>query len=819
MVTVIQAHPSVERMPHRIDSGILRRRGGRAGTPAPAAYCGVPDLDRIEPHARLAETWWPPLRNVWTPVGWKDHLFRFAVLYNGTVFAQPHVLPETYYSAKWADQNLQLSFYPSSFGDLPVKMPDGWQLSDGGDGGVGDQGWSEDAAPVLWTEWLLGNDYNVGGTKYLPNGLVLRQEIFAHLGSGSDVKTGVEPLYAWIRLSVSHVDELRAPEFYHCAIHVGNPHVGRSMFHEDNLNVYASKGAYPRELTLEITDQTNPSQFFLKEANGNARLAGMTSTGAVKLVEREEGSRDYFLDVTLPCKQGYHVDFVVPMLCEPVEELEQEMKLTYEGALDNANAFWSQKPSTAATVETPEAQVNGAFRHSVRLAEMITETNPENGQQSFLTGSWNYERLWATPTSMTTHMLLDLLGHHPFARQHLKIFRENQGQRIAPGPAYKEHPGYFSAPEALMRVDWVTDHGAILQQICKHALLSGDEEFIEQWTDPIIKACDFLKDARAMKGHGGVEGVLPPATATDEEVPIQATWNVAWSHKAMRSAVRLLKRIDHPRAEEFEKEAEDMRAVFRKSYAEACRGMPTWKDKEGKEYAFLPTSLSQGANVYHPFYLDAGPLVLVWAGLMDADEDMMRSMVKFFREGPNQKIYDARGNMHQRAVLTHEISSCEPCYSWNIYHSWQLHDRRRYLEGMYSLLTAAMSDQTFSGCEHRHGIFSVLAPNAMFVHLARLSVIDDELQEDELQLLRLVPLAWLRTDFTTRFDNMPTEYGPVSIQFKLADAGKCLEVHFQPPFRQPPREVILHIPPVPGLEKALINGESKLVRPGEQLRL
>ena len=25
---------------------------------------------------------WPPQKNVWTPIGWKDHLFRFQVVYN-----------------------------------------------------------------------------------------------------------------------------------------------------------------------------------------------------------------------------------------------------------------------------------------------------------------------------------------------------------------------------------------------------------------------------------------------------------------------------------------------------------------------------------------------------------------------------------------------------------------------------------------------------------------------------------------------------------------------------------------------------------------
>ena len=77
---------------------------------------------------------------------------------------------------------------------------------------------------------------------------------------------------------------------------------------------------------------------------------------------------------------------------------------------------------------------------------------------------------------------------------------------------------------------------------------------------------------------------------------------------------------------------------------------------------------------------------------------------------------------------------------------------------MYSLLTGALSRQTYIACETRHGIFGIPA-NQMLVDLIRLSVIDDAIQDNELHLLRLVPQAWLTTDYVTRFENMPTEFG------------------------------------------------------------
>jgi len=114
--------------------------------------------------------------------------------------------------------------------------------------------------------------------------------------------------------------------------------------------------------------------------------------------------------------------------------------------------------------------------------------------------------------------------------------------------------------------------------------------------------------------------------------------------------------------------------------------------------------------------------------------------------------------------------------------------------------------QTYIGGEWRHGIYGIVIPNAMFVDLARLSVVDDVIAEDELHLLRLVPLAWVTSDHQTKFENMPTEFGPVTVKFKLSDNGKALDATYEPKFRHQPKKVILHMPPIESLYKVTING-------------
>ncbi|NUQ64532.1 MAG: hypothetical protein HUU20_18865 [Pirellulales bacterium] len=89
--------------------------------------------------------------------------------------------------------------------------------------------------------------------------------------------------------------------------------------------------------------------------------------------------------------------------------------------------------------------------------------------------------------------------------------------------------------------------------------------------------------------------------------------------------------------------------------------------------------------------------------------------------------------------------------------------------------------------------------------LARLAVVDDQIRENELHLLRLCPLPWLTADKEASFARLPTEFGPVTLKFRLADRGKTLRVEFSPRFRLAPQRVMLHVPPLDGLSSVVLN--------------
>ena len=756
----------------------------------------------IEPNYAAACNWWSDLPNIWTPVGWQDHLFRFNVLWDGTIVAQTQEIwwgPPDCTEAVIGHTNRRTEAWKNQ-GVLLFCSP--LRACSGGDSWRGDdnthmQGWKACPTPVLWTERAH-------------DGILYRQEIFAHVPGGQALRRGDEPLFAWIRLSLADmIDALPLENEVAFGLGIQGDHLTANMSYRNNIVLRGEKAIYQRPLKIA---GRSPGAVRIMEPDGRVRL-GVVPGAQCKLRFTTSNPNDTAAHLHIEgikVKKGAQVDVLLPMVPVDRKVFERELALGFDGALREADRFWAPLASTGATIQVPELPVTQAIQHSVRLSRLLTEKNPATGKYCKFNGSLVYINLWSTPVAMELIMLNDMLGEHDFVARYLEIFKDEQGTVIPPGSCYQQHPGYFSTPALYKAHDWLSDNGAILYIFSMHGLLSGDADYIAQFTDAIVKSCDWIKTYRALKGHGGYEGVLPAAVATDKLTRIQAVWSDGWNYKGLCAAVRLLKRIGHPRAAEFEQEARDYKAAFGKALRDKCRNMPVWKDAQGKSHVIVPTALSgdQREETRHPFYLDGGPLVLVFTGLIDASDPLMRGTALWFREGPPRRFARPDGCAFEGQVpyLEHEMSSCEPCYSWNVFHSWQLGDREKFLEGMYSLFAGGLSRKTFISCETRGGITGNVFAAPLAIYLARLAVIDDELVDGELHLLRMMPLAWLKSDQLAFFENMPTEFGPVTLTAKLSPDGKTLAVAFKPKFRQPPCRVVLHVPPVSGLRAVTVNG-------------
>lgn len=741
----------------------------------------------IEPNLQTASAWWSELPAKWTPFGWKDHIFRFNVLYNGLIVAIPNLNPRT---KKYAGQGCMLGVVPLDRVDFPghVKDPQ--------DNGSVIQGWSDHPAPVLWSEWAM-------------DGILFREEVFAHVPGGGELERGDEPLFAWIRLSIHDtIPGLPVPETWGFSLNLNAPYIETgAMSIRYNLAILKDKSRYPRALTPDTEDYRPDTGLRFLEPDGRVRLAiAPGHEGTVVVRPGEPSPDDFLIHLGLRVEKGAHADLLLPMLPADRDVFDAELALGYDRALDEANRLWSATPETAAVFETPERQINEGISRNLKLSRVIAELEPETHTYTLLTGSWAYSDVWSTPAAMQCVMLLDNMGYHAEAEKYLRPYIEHQGTVLPKGDCFAPHPGSLGPPAFVAACVWTSDHGALLWALAEHAMTTGDPGFIAFAAEPIVRACEFVGAMRRIEGHRGIPGLLPPGMATDMPTEIQSVWADGWNYKGLHTAARFLRRIGHPRAAEFEAEAADYRTTFRRALAGATAEMPEWTDDDGHTHQIVPLAVfgAQPFEYRNAFYLDTGPLMLVFSGLCDAAEDAMRSTVKWFREGPPSKIYRYDSDCWQVPSLHREMSSCEPCFSWNVFHSHQLKDRQHFLEGLYSLFAGSMSRQTQTVCETRGGITGVIGAH-LPTCLARLAVVDDQVHENELHVLRLIPLAWLREDQEAVFERMPTHFGPVSLRVSLQDSGRTLAVDYHTAFRTPPARVVLHVPPVPDLERIRLN--------------
>jgi len=235
-----------------------------------AADGSTEDRETVEPNADIACNWWPDITNVWTPIGWPSHLFRFNVVYDGAIIAHPVVSPVGQlkpHVEPYAGQGVQLTFIPSpspylglgainlsTHGYAETTFPYAGRAPR-----VGNQGWNETPAPLLWSEWRR-------------EGLVLRQEIFAHVSGGGEVETGIEPLFCWIRLSIHDAADGCPFDTYGFQIIVNACHTvsgeGGGVLHVNPKHL-----AYPRVMSMEAAGNEEERGFRLVEPDGRIRLA------------------------------------------------------------------------------------------------------------------------------------------------------------------------------------------------------------------------------------------------------------------------------------------------------------------------------------------------------------------------------------------------------------------------------------------------------------------------------------------------------------------------------------------------------------------
>ena len=98
----------------------------------------------------------------------------------------------------------------------------------------------------------------------------------------------------------------------------------------------------------------------------------------VSVFDKFPTERDFTFYVMMNSALGTHVDLLLPFL--PVDDavLNSEMRLGFDGALSEANRYWSRVPSTAATFDVPEGYISQAIMRNLQFTRGDRRARPEH---------------------------------------------------------------------------------------------------------------------------------------------------------------------------------------------------------------------------------------------------------------------------------------------------------------------------------------------------------------------------------------------------------------------------------------------------------
>ncbi|MGC9328569.1 MAG: hypothetical protein ACP5I1_13115, partial [Candidatus Hinthialibacter sp.] len=91
--------------------------------------------------------------------------------------------------------------------------------------------------------------------------------------------------------------------------------------------------------------------------------------------------------------------------------------------------------------------------------------------------------------------------------------------------------------------------------------------------------------------------------------------------------------------------------------------------------------------------------------------------------------------------------------------------------------------------------------SAEFIRLVRHLLVLE--RGNELHLFEGLPPTWLQPGAETRLRNIVTEFGPMSLELVVSDEGKKASLFIQPPRRNPPEKIIVHVESWPGCKGVL----------------
>jgi hypothetical protein len=529
-------------------------------------------------------------------------------------------------------------------------------------------------------------------------------------------------------------------------------------------NIGARRARVAPTLIIESALPITPELFLRRVRIGDGTI--ITCSAAVVAMQKHSGRVVLrFPEDTIPGQGEGRLAFAIARGKNPAELPLDPMRV--ETMRRKSEQFWRTLALPYDRLEIPDAGVQALLDSSIRNIYQAREI--KKGLPAFQVGPTCYRGLWVVDGSFLLEAMA-YLGRPDEARNGIKYLM-----------SFQREDGSFM----LMDAHW-KETGIALWAITRHARLTGDTNWLSGVWPVVERGFAFIRKMRTMPRANALNARLVPDGFSDgglaDKVPEYT--NVYWTLAGVRAAVEAARWLGKAEeAESWQKEYESLLRTFRRVSQRDRR-----TDGHGNRY--LPIRMQFDEQI-PPQKAQWAFLHAVFPGqVFGANDALVRGNLAMLKAVEREGLVQDTGWLkdglwtyfgsfygHAWLWLGEGDKAARTLYAFGNHASPLLAWREEQMP-------AGQGDQVVGDMPHNWA-------SAEFIRLVRHALVLE--RGNELHLFEGMPAKWARADAVTRVREVATEFGPVSLELRVAPNGTSATLKLVPPPRTPPARIVLHL--------------------------
>mgnify|MGYP006283986265 FL=1 len=454
----------------------------------------------------------------------------------------------------------------------------------------------------------------------------------------------------------------------------------------------------------------------------------------------------YYLDFSeQDLAPGENTDFTF-VVYRSADLPEISFPLDVEKEQEKVREYWNNQNFPYEQIIVPDSGIQQLLTSAIRNIYQAREI--KDGIPAFQVGPTFYRGTWAVDGPFFMEAMA-YMGQEDDVREYIEgVFKvgETQGDR---GESFSKQAG--------LRI-WM---------VWRHAQLTGDYEWLEKVWISVESEVENIKRYRANSYNDGnplTNGMMPVGNADGGIGGHFAEYtNNYWVLSGLRIAIEAAEKLNKTEvAKEWQAYYDEYYKVF-----ESARNRDKQEDEFGNTY--VPTFM--GHNTLNPTTGQWAFMHSIFPGeLYDPEDPLMRGTMAMLDSNLVEGLIWGTGWL-PNGLWTYSASFHGHAHLW-------LGNGRRIPQILYDFANHASPLLCWSEEQHpvdfkgdylAHGDMPHNWASVEFIRLIRHSLVLE--REDKLHLFEGIPNKWLQPESITRINEMPTEFGILSMELAVNEAG------------------------------------------------